>query len=225
MVWSDCLNESFFSVISHKHSEVIKNIHCLPGLAEKFIVVIKNNAECDIKKYACVHGIHLIDEKFGLGFGENNNIVFNYCLNELGMQDEDFFIVLNPDVDVDASMVDNLIKKMSTIDSSLSVINLYKDKTFYEFDPSVRRFPREMDFIRSFLKLETNMIIDKSKSVNPKDVDWAAGSFMAFKAQHYKLLGGFDENYFMYCEDIDICLRSLNQGAGGSPHNSIIPAA
>ncbi|MDE1292895.1 hypothetical protein [Vibrio aestuarianus] len=39
-------------------------------------------------------------------------------------------------------------------------------------------------------------------------VDWAAGSFLVFQADLYKKLNGFDENYFMYFEDVDICFRA-----------------
>ena len=39
-------------------------------------------------------------------------------------------------------------------------------------------------------------------------VDWAAGSFLLFKASLFRKLGGFDPGYFMYCEDIDICWRA-----------------
>ena len=38
--------------------------------------------------------------------------------------------------------------------------------------------------------------------------DWIAGMFMLFKSEVYKSLGGFDEKYFMYCEDMDICFRA-----------------
>ena len=36
---------------------------------------------------------------------------------------------------------------------------------------------------------------------------WVNGAFMLFRASVYRGLGGFDERYFMYCEDVDICLR------------------
>lgn len=37
--------------------------------------------------------------------------------------------------------------------------------------------------------------------------DWVSGAVMAFRADVFAKLGGFDERYFMYCEDVDICLR------------------
>ena len=35
---------------------------------------------------------------------------------------------------------------------------------------------------------------------------------MAFRADVFAGLGGFDERYFMYCEDVDICLRAQLAG-------------
>lgn len=37
--------------------------------------------------------------------------------------------------------------------------------------------------------------------------DWVNGALMWFPRQVYQALGGFDERYFMYCEDADLCLR------------------
>ena len=42
--------------------------------------------------------------------------------------------------------------------------------------------------------------------------DWIAGMFMLFKSSDYLKLGGFDQSYFMYCEDMDICARMRNLG-------------
>ena len=41
----------------------------------------------------------------------------------------------------------------------------------------------------------------------PIDVDWVAGMFIAFRWTTYADLRGFDERYYMYMEDVDICHR------------------
>lgn len=46
----------------------------------------------------------------------------------------------------------------------------------------------------------------------PHDVDWLAGLFMAMRRDNFLQLGGFDERFHMYCEDVDLCLRSWNAG-------------
>lgn len=43
-------------------------------------------------------------------------------------------------------------------------------------------------------------------------VDWVAGLFMSMRAETFRDLQGFDERYFLYCEDADLCLRSWNMG-------------
>jgi GT2 family glycosyltransferase len=39
------------------------------------------------------------------------------------------------------------------------------------------------------------------------EADWVNGACMFFRAQAFAQVKGFDERYFMYCEDADICLR------------------
>jgi N-acetylglucosaminyl-diphospho-decaprenol L-rhamnosyltransferase len=44
------------------------------------------------------------------------------------------------------------------------------------------------------------------------DADWVAGMFMLFRADDYRALGGFDEGFFLYYEDVDICARLWKAG-------------
>jgi hypothetical protein len=44
------------------------------------------------------------------------------------------------------------------------------------------------------------------------DVDWIEGSFMLTTRENYSSLGGLDENYFMYVEDVDFCKRTVMDG-------------
>ncbi|HIF9158868.1 TPA: glycosyltransferase family 2 protein [Photobacterium damselae] len=199
----------YLAVVSHGHDTIINNIGCLKLLANHFNVVIKSNKSgddlTDITKNC---NVHWIDDFYGLGFGQNNNNIYNYCVNKLDMRDEDFFIVLNPDVKIDKDAILKLINIMESEVINLASINLYKNESKTEYDNSIRYFPTAINFIKSLLGLGNESIIDKSSLNGNLDVDWAAGSFLAFRSKHYKKLCGFDENYFMYCEDIDICYRS-----------------
>ena len=46
----------------------------------------------------------------------------------------------------------------------------------------------------------------------PQPVDWLAGLFLAMRRETFMALGGFDERYFLYCEDVDLCLRARTAG-------------
>jgi len=45
-----------------------------------------------------------------------------------------------------------------------------------------------------------------------RDVDWISGGCMMIKKEIFFELGGFDENYFLYTEDMDLCLRARLKG-------------
>jgi N-acetylglucosaminyl-diphospho-decaprenol L-rhamnosyltransferase len=50
---------------------------------------------------------------------------------------------------------------------------------------------------------------------------WLAGMFLLFSVDAYRRIGGFDERFFLYCEDYDICARLHLDGAD----IAIVPAA
>ena len=199
----------FISVVSHGHGKLIKKLACLSKLAEKYIVVVKiNRKEQELVPYLEENNIKYIDEHYGIGFGHNNNVVYTYCKDHLSMKDDDYFLVFNPDVIADENSIDKLIKLMLIDNTQVAGVNLFKDDNYSIPDNSIRNFPSLTQFVKSFLGMGNSTIINKELVKSPQKVDWAAGSFLAFKASHYFRLKGFDEGYFMYCEDIDICYRS-----------------
>lgn len=200
----------YISVVSHGHDALIRELSCLSSLCQYFHVVVKSNLanEC-FDELTMYKNFHWLDEKHYCGFGHNNNIVFDFCKITLGMSKDDYFIVLNPDVVVTFTELHHLIKLMKQDEVAIAAINLFKNMNNKVYDNSVRHFPSIIQFAKSFLGLGNSSIIDKSTITQPSNVDWAAGSFLAFKVSHYEKLEGFDENYFMYCEDIDICYRSF----------------
>ncbi|WP_045460500.1 glycosyltransferase family 2 protein [Vibrio hyugaensis] len=199
----------YISVVSHGHDDLIKKFCVLENLANEYFICIKSNTENEkLNEISNLKNVTWINSNYGKGFGENNNIIFNYCKSNLGLKDEDYFIVLNPDVDICKDSINKLIKEMRNNNIYLAAINLFRDKEMQVYDNSVRDFPNFVTFVKSFLKLGNKTIIDKDKLINLTQIDWAAGSFLAFKASHYENLSGFDTKFFMYCEDIDICYRS-----------------
>lgn len=46
----------------------------------------------------------------------------------------------------------------------------------------------------------------------PQPVDWVTGAFVGFRRELFDAVGGFDEDYFMYYEDVDFCLRARRAG-------------
>lgn len=204
----------FISVISHGHDNLIVQLNCLAKLASELdgvYIFIKKNINDNDKKLAEIQkiiGVNVLDESYGLGFGANNNYVFDFCVKEFGLKDSDYFLVLNPDVLVSSGSLSSLLETVKKDNVQLATIALFKDKELTIHDKCLRKYPTFFNFVYSFVGLTNESILDKTKITEVGCFDWAAGSFLLFKAELYRKLSGFDEKFFMYCEDIDICWRA-----------------
>lgn len=85
---------------------------------------------------------------------------------------------------------------------------------------SCREFPSIKDaFVHAFLGLFSarNTASARYKKMDwahdqEMRVDWVSGCFMAVRRDVFEAVGGFDEDYFMYVEDVDICWRATRAG-------------
>ncbi len=56
-----------------------------------------------------------------------------------------------------------------------------------------------------------NLMVDPD-ATEPYDVDWVSGALMMIRRECWDAIGGFDEDYFMYWEDADLCYRAKKAG-------------
>ncbi|GGX60245.1 glycosyltransferase [Saccharospirillum salsuginis] len=202
----------YVSIVSHEHTDDI-----LDGLqphrlrAAGIQVVIKDNRpDTRLKAYCAHHNIQYLTNGDDQGFGHNHNDNYTYCRSQLGLKPDDWFIVLNPDVRVAPETLLDMVATMRSRQIRLAAPNLFKDTDHRIYEGSIRVFPYPWDFITSFLLKSRRTTVDRKAITEPTSVDWASGAFLAFRADLFERLGGFDERYFLYCEDIDICWRALH---------------
>lgn len=75
----------------------------------------------------------------------------------------------------------------------------YKTAFFNRYSLLTRIFPKN--------KYSTEYINPINSYNESAEVDWLSGSGMMVRKQALETLGLFDENFFMYCEDVDVCHR------------------
>ncbi|WP_426358473.1 glycosyltransferase family 2 protein [Pseudocolwellia sp. HL-MZ19] len=200
----------YLSVVSHNHLNIINEINILKKLDKHNdikIIILDNVEEQGLQEWCNCSGIDYIVNQEPKGFSANNNLIFNYIQDNFDLTEDDYFLILNPDVYITMEYMDMLIQKTTSLRPNAFTIDLFKDFNYQNRDPFIRKFPSLKDFISSFLFGVNNTIIQRDKNTID-NFDWCAGSFICFNIDSYKALKGFDEGYFMYCEDIDICYRA-----------------
>ncbi|WP_318495628.1 glycosyltransferase family protein [Photobacterium leiognathi] len=183
----------------------------LTKISTYFTVVIKSNTKAtpELMKYCERNNIQLLDESYNLGFGDNNNYIYSYLKNSKQITDCDYFLVINPDITIELEKLKELYRNILELDADIFTINLYKDSKYRIMEPSIKKFPTLLGPFRGlFNKNSRKDAYDKTKITSPVIIDWAAGSFLLFKKNSYEELCGFNDKFFMYFEDVDICRRA-----------------
>ena len=143
------------------------------------------------------------------GFGANHNAAFK----QGGLN---YFCVLNPDIDFDENPFAELISHFEQpLVGCVFPVQLDEAGQVQDY---ARQLPSPSSLSARYLGFKRN----KQVAASP---DWVNGAFMVFPTKIFDQLKGFDERYFMYCEDVDICLRLQLAGYSLSQANARVTHA
>jgi len=182
------------SVVSHGQMRLVNTLiadlirHAGPPL--KRLVVTLNVPQAEVLRAdgAPFEVITLCNDR-ALGFGANHNRAFRHC-------NTDWFTVLNPDLRLSDDALGLLLAACEPQDGLVAPLILNVDGTAAD---AARRVPTPMQVIARRL--------GRQRPGTDPDFDWLAGMCLLLNSEAFRSLGGFDERYFMYCEDTDLCLR------------------
>ena len=170
-------------IVSYKSDYVIEN--CINSIHSEIEIVVVDNSNNDQLKEKIetkYKNVKYILSKENLGMGAGNN---------LGIKNvnKDFVLILNPDVTLEKSSIDEMIIASQEIEN-FGIIAPLSDKS--EYPNYTLKKMNDFDPIKPF----------KVKSVD--------GYAMLLNLKKLKKLNGFyffDENFFLYLENEDLCLR------------------
>ncbi|MGV3628347.1 MAG: glycosyltransferase family 2 protein [Betaproteobacteria bacterium] len=135
------------------------------------------------------------------GFGANHNAAF-------GLAGGEYFCVLNPDIRVEQDAWSPLIALLA--DTSIGVAGPLIVNPAGGIEDSARRFPTPAGIIKKAWAGSPGPDYDIGEALLCPD--WIAGMFMVFRSETFRVAGGFDEGYFLYYEDVDLCWRLQRSG-------------
>lgn len=190
------------SIVSHGHGDMASRlVKRLLLFTEVSRVVLTCNI-LEILHIADDARLVLIKNPTPKGFGANHNAAFRLC-------NTNYFCVLNPDIELPRNPFPFLTGAMQSFPADIAAPLVLASACTIE--DNVRRFPTLSSLLLKALGGQDGryIITPGQPSFEP---DWVAGMFMLFWAKAYKKLHGFDESYFLYYEDVDICLRAHRFG-------------
>lgn len=130
------------------------------------------------------------------GFGANHNAAFRESKGR-------FFCVLNPDIRLRSNLFPALLAQLS--EPGVGVVAPQILDGYGRCEDNARAFPSPGEIIGKALGWKSVMHGKSAECV--AQPDWLAGMFLMFTRDTYAAVGGFDERYFLYYEDVDICAR------------------
>ncbi len=181
-----------------------------PAISKK-IYIIDNSESAgegqeEFKRFLSGYGdIEYIPDPSNPGFGAGQNKV-------LGRLDSQYHAIVNPDIllteDVFSSMISFLDQNPDVGMVAPRLLdeegNLQKA---YRKDPTVLDMGLRMFCKGHFQKRQDAHTLQDQDYGKVFDVPFAQGSFLVVRTSLFQEIGGFDERYFLYMEDADLCRR------------------
>lgn len=203
-------------VIYNENKETLRNIinSFLAIDLNKELIIVDNSKEPLLKDFIeSFSDVKYIHSHSNLGFGAGHNLAFSHLSIH-----SDIHIAINPDIYFDSEGIKNfLLWFYENRDISLTVPKvLFPDGTIQH---TVRNIPTILTLLKRRLNIK-GLFDEFVKKDEFRDIEFneiseipfAHGCFFAFKTDVYEKLKGFDERFFMYMEDIDICIRAKKFG-------------
>ncbi len=175
-----------------------------------FIVVVDNGSQDDSyeklrEKWSHWDAIHWIRNDENLGFAGGNNVGIRYAL----AKGAEYIMLLNNDTVVNPDFLKPLIEYIATHDN----VGIVGPKILLYSNP---------DRLQSAgwrLFMATGRFgpvgggeKDNNKYNVPRDCDYLTGAALMISRKCIEKIGLFDESYFAYCEDVDLCIRASVAG-------------
>lgn len=216
-------------IVSYNTKTILKD--CLDSLTKNIngldyeLMIVDNNSQDGTREYLNAFQKNTKNSKVflmneNLGFGKANNYAMKRSTGK-------YLLLLNSDTIIKNDVITKVVRWMDNNPKyGLASPNLYNP------DGSVQGtggyFPtlasvfswmtiQDLPFVDRFIKPFHPM---KSYSLFPgvsfydkeKDLDWLTGAFFMIRREAYKDTGYFDEDFFMYAEEVEYCIRLKSKG-------------
>lgn len=195
------------SIVSHGQCDLVKalldDLCSYAGMSPFEVLLTLNTPESlSFSPDDFPYPVRIIRNPSPLGFGANHNAAFRCAA---GQQ----FCVMNPDIRLPKNPFPLMLAEIERLQGA--VIAPITLSPTGQCEDSVRRFPTLLSLAVKAVGADDG----RYRCVPGGDTffaDWVGGMFMLFRADDFRRLGGFDDGFFLYYEDVDICARLWKMG-------------
>ena len=172
-----------FVIVSFKSNHIIEK--CIKSIKPNVkIIIVENSNDINVKGYLenKFSNVEVIIAKENLGYGKGNNL-------GISKVDTQYVFILNPDVILKENCLQELFKAQIVLRDDFAILA-----------------PNILDNYGYFLNQNNNF----KKSI--LEVDYVKGFAMLINLKKVTFEEIFDENFFLFLEEIDLCKRIKNNG-------------
>jgi len=195
------------SIVSHGQSALVEQL--LADLAKldmsmitEVLVTLNIPETIAFKPGDYPYPVSVLRNTAAMGFGANHNAVFRQAKGE-------WFCVMNPDIRLPDNPFPILIEESER--HSAGAIGPMVVTPGGMIEDSVRQFPVLTSLVAKLFGYGDGRYIFAAGD-ETFAADWVAGMFMLFRTGDFRAIDGFDEAFFLYYEDVDICARLWKSG-------------
>lgn len=201
------MNELSIVIVNYKTWD--KLAFCLDSILKQIeieiqVIVVDNNSNDNKffvfqQKYKWVTWI---ENSKNYGFAKACNIGIENAKSK-------WYLFLNPDTILEPKSIHSLINYCNekTEHRIIGIKQLNENKKNSNSYGLFLNFWSLSGLIRPLIRLKKGSY----KSINSKEIanpDWISGSFIMIRKKDFELINGWDESYWMYYEDMDLCKRA-----------------
>lgn len=188
------------SIVSHNQAQLVRELladidrYCGQEIEIILTINVREHHPIDITKYN--RPIRQINNATPKGFGANHNAALKTARGK-------YYCVLNPDIRLTDDPFPELLGCIKS--EIVGVVAPLVTNVAGEIEDNARRFPTPLKIMAK--ALTGKQTPDYSTRNGDFSPDWVGGMFMLLPAGIFEKLNGFDERYFLYYEDVDLCAR------------------
>jgi hypothetical protein len=190
------------SIVSHGHGIMVRGlVEDLLGCPEVARIIVTHNVP-EKTEYPEADPVEVIRNAEPQGYGANQNAAFAIASSA-------FFCVLNPDIRLKENPFPRLLKAFDDPSAALVAPKIISPDGSEE--DSARKFPTARDLLSKAFGRHDGTYFEKP-GIGLIYPDWLAGMYLLVRGEIFQKVGGFDEKFFLYYEDVDLCWRLRRDG-------------